>query len=147
MHPRLKHPPKNAPPCPICLPLGSPALRLLPVLQQTSVRQHWQRAGPAKALTLPKDYNHGPDVIALSTAPFTHAGPEWPLSSSHPAHDHGESSTTKRPFFLVCHGVEQLLKMIEGFLSTPLKEAVSLLNIFIDVAKVCSHLAESRCTD
>jgi len=148
MHSRLKHTPKNMPPRPIWLPLESPALRLLLILQQTSVRLHRQRAGQAKTLILPKDYNHRSDVTALSTAPFTPARPAPAPSTVHSGHDHGQSSTTKRSLLLAWYGVEQLLQKVEGCLGgTPFKVPVGVLNTLIDIGKVCSHLAVSRCTD
>jgi hypothetical protein len=84
--------------------------------------------------------SHAPPQIADPV------GPALPLSTTHPPHDHGQNSRTERSFLMAWHGVEQLLKRVEGCLGgTPFKVPVSVLNTVIDIGKVCSHLAESRC--
>ena len=116
---------KNPPPHPIHVSLQPPALRLLLSL----VRHIAFHAG--KAPTLPKDHANGPDITTALPAP-----------------DDGQRSTTKRSLSLAWHGVEQLLKRIEPCLAgTPAKVPVNILNTIIDIGKVCSQLAESRCND
>ena len=57
------------------------------------------------------------------------AGLALPLSIAHPPHDHGQNSMTKRSFLMTWHGVEQLLKRVEGCLGgTPFKVPVSVFN-------------------
>ena len=131
---------KNPPPRPMCVSLWPPDLRLLLSL----VRRIAYHVG--KAPTLPKDDANGPDIIALTTAPFTPADPMPSLSTALPAPDDGQRSTTKRSLSLAWHGVEQLLKRIEPCLGgTPAKVPINMLNTIIDIGKVCSQLAESRC--
>jgi hypothetical protein len=83
-----------------------------------------------------------PDVITFT---FTPAGP---TPTADPTHNHGQGSTAKRSLLFAWHGVEQLLKKIEPCVSgTPAKVPFTVLNIIIDIWKVCSHLSESRCED
>jgi hypothetical protein len=80
----------------------------------------------------------------MSHSPPQTADPTLPLSTTHPYRDHRQNSTTKRSFLIACHGVEQLLKRVEGCLGgTPFKVPVNVLNTVIDIGKVCSHLAVS----
>ena len=70
------------------------------------------------------------------------------LLTVHPAHDPIENSKAKEILRTTWHGLQYLLKNVEGCLDgTPFKTPITAINVVIEVGNVCSSLVDASSAD